>query len=83
MFTTVQDTFSLGKEDILTVDRLLPPLLAELDGPSDWGTIYVISNSKINGYSGTGNVIDMADSSNYSLLYQGAPRNPAIPREAI
>jgi len=35
------------------------------------GAFYVVYNSLINNYSGTGNNIDLADSSNYSLKYDG------------
>ncbi len=75
MFATVQDVFSLGKEDFVTGGPKMPSTSTGIHGPSDWGLVYVISNAKVNSYSGTGNVLDLANSSSHSLLYQGAPRN--------
>ena len=45
---------------------------ASFNGKSESGSVYVISGNILRQYVGTGNVIDMAVSSNYSIRFDGA-----------
>ena len=56
-----------GKKDLL-----IGTYLEDNNSRTDSGSVYVIKNSLINSYSGTGNNIDLATSTNYSVRYDGA-----------
>ncbi|KKQ91875.1 MAG: FG-GAP repeat protein [Microgenomates group bacterium GW2011_GWC1_39_7b] len=56
-----------GKKDLL-----IGTYLEDNNSRTDSGSIYIIKNALIASYSGTGNNIDLATSTNYSIRYDGA-----------
>jgi len=54
------------------IDILIGTYEADNNSRTDSGSVYVIYNTLIDNYSGTGNTIDLADSSNYNLRFDGA-----------
>ena len=50
---------------------------------TDSGSVYVIYNSLINDYSGTGNTVDLITSTNYNLRYDGSTASILMSDEGI
>lgn len=64
---SVADLKNIGKYDLLIGGPLM-----SIDSNYQEGVIYAVSNDFINGFSGTGNDIEMSDSSSYYRQYYGA-----------
>lgn len=60
------DFLGTGKNDLIIASRT-----AAHNGATS-GSVYIISNDKINSSSGTGNNLDLNDNSSYRLRYDGA-----------
>ncbi|MCL5432025.1 MAG: hypothetical protein M1484_02890 [Patescibacteria group bacterium] len=61
------DFFHLGKQDLI----LGGPHNHRTDGGSLDGAVYIIPNSKINSFSGTGNSLDLSTAGSSSMVYYG------------
>lgn len=64
---TVSDIDGNGKNDLL-----ISHLNADHGGVSNRGAVYYINDSLIDDYSGTGNVVDLATTTNFTTKYLGA-----------
>ena len=51
---------------------------ADNNGSSS-GSLYVLYNTLLDDYTGTGNTLDMADSSNWNIRYDGSDANEQLP----
>jgi hypothetical protein len=67
MQTITDDLDNDGKQDII-----LNGWATDYNSRTDSGSVYVIYNTLLDNYSGTGNNIDLADSSSYNLRFDGA-----------
>jgi hypothetical protein len=70
---SVADIDGDGKDDIITGSSALG-----LNSRSFSGSSYVIYNTLIDDYSGTGNNIDLSTSTNYNLRFDGSAANESL-----
>lgn len=64
--------------DVGNIDGIMPPDLvigsaaADFNSRSNSGSVFILSGSILGSYSGIGNTIDLADTSKYSIRFDGA-----------
>ena len=72
----VGDVDNDGKKDLV-----IGAYLADTQSRSNNGVLYVIYNSLIDDYSGTGNTVDLSDTDNFNLRYDGAESDALFSHE--
>ena len=77
-YVEIADVNSDGKNDIIIGAKR-----ADKNSRTDSGSVYVIYNSLINDYSGTGNTVDLITSTNYNLRYDGSTASILMSDEGI
>jgi len=53
-------------------DLLIGASDTDFNSHTNSGSVYIVYNELINGYSGTGNTVDMTDSANYNIRFDGS-----------
>lgn len=61
------------------LDLVIGAVFGSNNGRSDSGSVYIISGEILDNYSGTGNTIDLSDSSNYNLRIDGNLASANLP----
>ncbi|GIK84271.1 MAG: hypothetical protein BroJett025_08930 [Patescibacteria group bacterium] len=61
------------------LDLVIGATLTDYNSKANSGSVYIISGDILDNYAGTGNTIDLADSSNYSLRIDGRVAGGTLP----